>query len=79
MEITGLKKLQTMSKLGYIAARRPFMKRVKANVQLEYESSWKFYLQFLEQCHSLQEWLFIKGFEDKEILCNVNGKISFTS
>ncbi|MBS0286832.1 MAG: class I SAM-dependent methyltransferase [Proteobacteria bacterium] len=77
MEVKGLDKVKKISELGYIALRRPFIKRGKVTVQNEYENGWKAYSDILERMDSLESWLYLKGVEDQPLLCNVDGKISF--
>ncbi|MBN9287344.1 MAG: hypothetical protein BGO43_15745 [Gammaproteobacteria bacterium 39-13] len=79
MEITGFEKIKEISKLGYIALRRSRISRSKSTVQGEYENGWKQYEAILEKCDTLESWLYLKGIEDQPIICNINGKMCFTS
>jgi hypothetical protein len=79
MEVVGLERIKQISKLGYIALRRSVMCRKKSTVLTEYEAGWKKYESILETCHSLEDWLYLKGIEDKSILCNIDGKMCFSN
>lgn len=79
MEITGFKKIKHISKLGYIALRRPVISRSKKTVQGEYENGWKQYETLLENSDTLESWLYLKGIEDQPFICNIDGKMCFTS
>lgn len=78
MEITGLDKIRHISKLGYVAIRRPSISRSKTTVLSEYESGWQSYESVLEKCDSLESWLHLNQTERSPIVCNLNGKLSFT-
>lgn len=79
MEISGIEKVKQIAKLSYIAIRRPRIHRAKQTVLNEYESGWKSYEGLLENSKNLDDWLHIKGYEDKPIICNVDGKMSFAN
>lgn len=71
------KETQWLMKATAIAISRPRLGRKTSNVTDEYSAGWSTYRQYLDQCESLEDWLTIKGVEDKKSYANINGKLKF--
>lgn len=56
---------------------RQRMGRQTNQVTDEYSASWQSYAQYLDKCSTLDEWMEIKGVEDRPNFCNVDGKLVY--
>lgn len=64
-------------KAAYFALRRPKQRRQKDFVLDEYSEGWTSYANQLDKCSSLDDWLLIKGVEDKPAYCQIEGELKY--
>ena len=62
---------------AFYALGRSKLDRSKANVLGEYSASWESFARHLDKCKTLDEWLYVRGLEDKPAYYNVGGRLSY--
>ena len=73
--IKQLRNIRRLTGLTSRVLRAPAISRSVDHVKGEYSSQWDQYRLHLEQAANIDEWLTIKGFDDKASLVNYNGRL----
>lgn len=69
-------KLQWLAKRSLIALARPKIDRQRTVLD-EYTAGWSAMAAHLERSATMDDWLRIKGFEDRADYCNVDGRLEY--
>lgn len=62
---------------AFYSVIRPRLDRQKLNVVTEYSAGWESYAKYLDRCVTLEDWLRIRGVEDRSSFCQVSGELKY--
>ncbi len=69
-------KLEFVLRSGYYALRKGYVDRYTNQVVKEYTSSWESFREILASSDTLDQWLAIDGFDERDDWFNVDGNLS---